>query len=169
MVNWGQKNLDIFYVNKENPDRGAFDSYQNFHLETAGRQTRPQASWDVMFETVAHGQGELIMANLEGNGLVAGCLCIDGSTTTRYVSGVFERSLFQHPIGHFPMFESILRAKQRRQLYFDLGEIEDRPELSEKERNIARFKKGFTSRVEIRRSWVMTQMHHETTAPDTST
>ena len=155
MVNWGRKNLDVSYINAENPDRPAFDAYQRFHLEVAGRQTRPQGSWDVMFDTIAAGDGELIMANMKDHGLVAGCLSIDGSTTTRYVSGVFERSLFKHPIGHFPIFDSIIRAKTRGQTFYDLGEIEERPAQTEKERNIARFKKGFTSRVETRRTWTL--------------
>ena len=43
-----------------NPDRALFQRYQDFHLAVAGRSTRPQESWDIMYDWIVDGHGEIV-------------------------------------------------------------------------------------------------------------
>ena len=52
LINWGRRNLSISYVNKDTPDRALFDQYRAFHAEVAGRVTRSEASWAVMYDWI---------------------------------------------------------------------------------------------------------------------
>lgn len=93
LINWGRRHLSISYVNKDAPNRALFDQYRAFHAEVAGRVTRTEASWAVMYEWITGGGGELVMAFVEGRP-VAGSMFIDGSEirSTR-VAFMIERSL----------------------------------------------------------------------------
>jgi hypothetical protein len=150
--NWGQKSLDVAYCNRENPDRGLLSSYRQLHAQVAGRTTRVERSWDAMFETIAQGEGELALARLEDT-LVAGLITVDGTTTSYYASAAYVREEFEHPLSHWPVMDAILRAKRRGVRWFDVGEVPFPGEVTPKEEAIGHFKKGFTSRLELRLRW----------------
>jgi hypothetical protein len=152
MINRGQRELSMEYCNAEHPDHDVFSSYQEFHKHVAGRVTRPPSSWDVMFSALSQGAGELSVARLDGK-VVAGTMVIDGHVTCSYASGAYERESFDRPLAHWPMMNAILRARARSLRYFDVGEVLLPPDRSEKERSIAFFKRGFTSRIESRLVW----------------
>jgi len=78
--------------------------------------------------------------------LVAGSLVVDGDCTALYFSAVYDRDRFDKPMGHWPLFDAMVRAKARGRRYFDLGEFFAQGTAAEKEYNIGFFKKGFTSR-----------------------
>lgn len=151
-INWGRQNLDISIVNSGNPDRAAFDAFQAFHADVAGRQTRPEESWNEMFKNLSAGRAELILARL-ARGLCAGTFTNYGKHMATYATGVYDRSLFEKPISHWPMFLAIQRAKALGCRYYDIGEVFLNEKADPKERNIAFFKKGFTSRVEVHEIW----------------
>jgi hypothetical protein len=152
LVNWGERSLVVEYCNSENPDRALFTSYEGLHERVAGRRTRGQESWDVMFDCVAHGQGELALASLEGE-LVSGMLVFDGTTISNYGSAAYVRERFEHPLAHWPLMNAILRSKARGRSWFDVGELAHRDDVSEKEASIVFFKQGFTERIEARLAW----------------
>ncbi len=152
LLNWGRRSLELRYCNAENPDRTLCEAYQHLHARVAGRVTRSQGSWDVMFETVRRGCGELVTAHLDGE-LVGGLLVLDGSRSCYYTSGASLRERFDLPLAHWPLMDAILRAKQRGMRWFDIGEVLFAGEATDKEVSIAHFKKAFTSRVEVRAEW----------------
>jgi len=82
-------------------------------------------------------------------------LTIDAGSTTYYTSGVYEREMFDKPLGHFPVFDAILRAGERGTRVFDLGEIFPAGAAEEKEVQIGFFKKGFTSTFQLRTHWLV--------------
>ena len=152
-INWGRRNLGLSYVNADNPDLAMFRAYQDFHKRIAGRVTRPQASWDIMFETIAGGGGELSLGHDDSGSFVSGTLVIDGDKVPQYASAVYDRARFEKPLGHWPVFDAILRAKKRGMSYFDLGEIPAAGTASDKELSIAMFKRGFVDSLEFRLVW----------------
>ena len=154
LVNWGERSLTMEYCNAERPERGLFTAYERLHEQVAGRRTRPQESWDVMFEFVAGGCGELALASLEGE-LVSGMLVFDGATVAHYGSAAYVRERFEHPLAHWPLFNAILRAKARGLSWFDVGHIPHASDVSEKEASIGFFKLGFTNRMEARTVWAL--------------
>lgn len=154
LINWGKREFSLHYVNKENPDLELFGQYREFHKRIAGRVTRPEKSWDAQFELLAKGIGELSVA-YHGEDLVAGMLVFDSKTTTYYSSAVYDRASFEKPLGHWPLYNSMLRSKARGLQKFDLGEIPIHASASEKEIAIGYFKKGFTQRIEYRLNWTI--------------
>jgi hypothetical protein len=146
LINWGRTNLKIEYVNNSNPDRKLFDRYQSFHHDIAGRSTRPQKSWDVMFEWLARGDGELVMGFMNDGSLVAGTMIVDGTEVSNYASGVYDRAKFDKPLAHWPLWLAIARSGERGKSQFDLGDIPI-ADVSQKEVDIGYFKRGFASRI----------------------
>jgi hypothetical protein len=153
MINWGRENIRITVVDRANPDAQAFAAYRAFHLSVAGRTTRPEASWDEMYSQIASGGGELQLGHLADGRLVAGLMGVDGTDVAAYASGVFDRSMFHHPLAHWPMWNAILRARHRRMTVFDLGETPPPGAGSAKEQGIAQFKRGFATRLVPVLSW----------------
>lgn len=153
LINWGKRNIILIYVNADNPDSALFAEYQHFHHHVAGRITRSQESWDIMFDAIANGGGELSLGRDDGGNLVSATLVIDGETVSQYASAVYDRDRFDKPIGHWPVFDAILRAKSRGQRFFDLGEVPATGTASDKEVSIGVFKRGFTDRLDCRLVW----------------
>ena len=153
LVNWGRRNITLTYVNAGNPDLSLFRTFQEFHRCVAGRVTRPQESWDIMFETVASGSGELSLGHDADGNLISATLVIDGESVSQYSSAVYDRERFDKPIGHWPVFNAVLRAKARGRSSFLLGEIPTMGTASDKEVSIGKFKRGFTGRLDYRLVW----------------
>ncbi len=143
LVNWGRRAITLRYVNGASPDRDAFAHYQRFHRRVAGRVTRPQESWDAMFDVIASGGGELALGHLEDGTLVSATLVVDGSSVSYYASGVYDRERFDKPMAHWPLWNAIERAAARGLALFDLGEVPLPGAATEKEIAIGYFKRGF--------------------------
>jgi hypothetical protein len=142
-VRWGNGNLVLSFVDGADPDAGKFDAYRLFHAEIAGRTTRSATSWDVMYRAIAAGRGDLVLGHLHGK-LVSGTLVLDGLDTAYYASGVYDRTQFDKPLGHAPLFAAMVRAKRRGLRMFDVGEVPfPGSGASEKEIAIGHFKRGF--------------------------
>lgn len=153
LINWGRANLTLAHVNAHNPDRAAFDAFQNFHLAVAGRSTRPQASWEAMYDCLATGGGELTLAYLAGGELVAGNLVVDGASASYYASGVYDRERFDKPMAHWPLWHALQRSRERGMTVFDLGELPQAGMASAKEVDIGYFKRGFATCIAVALEW----------------
>ena len=165
LINWGKRSISLTYVNRDNPDFNMFNLYQELHQRIAGRITRPQTSWDIMFETIAGGGGELSLGRDASDGLISATLVIDGGDVSQYSSGVYDRKHFDKPIGHWPLYDAILRARSRGMSLFELGEVPAAGTASDKEVSIGHFKRGFAGRLDFQLAWetpfVMTGSAHE--------
>jgi hypothetical protein len=153
-VNWGKKSLRIDFLNKQNPEPSLFKHYRDFHLAIAGRITRPEASWVAMYDWIIRGRGEIIFGYL-GERLVSAAMTVDGDTVAYYASAVYDRSLFDMPLAHWPLWLSILRAKERGMLFYEIGDIPKQGEASPKEVNIGFFKRGFASEIQEWSLWTI--------------
>jgi hypothetical protein len=153
LLNWGQRNMAIEIIDQAHPDRTLFRRYQDFHQAIAGRSTRPQESWDAMFDWIASGHGELILASLDGE-LVAGTMVVDGASIAFYASGVYDRERFDKPLAHWPLWLSMLHAGARGMTIFDIGDLPLEGTASPKEVNIGYFKRGFATRKEPWTVWM---------------
>jgi hypothetical protein len=155
LVNWGRQQIRPVYINAENPDREHYDRYPAFHEKVAGAAHYNEAYWNTYWDEIVAGRGELSLGFLDDGRLVTGTLVVDAGTNAYYASGVYERELFDKPLGHFPVFDAIMRAGARGLVRFDLGEIYPDGAASEKEVQIGFFKKGFTSSFVLRTVWVL--------------
>jgi len=155
LVNWGRRQMEMQYVNADNADRELFDQYPEFHARIAGGARYGAPYWDVYWNEITNGRGELGLGFLEDGRLVTGTLVVDAAAASYYASGVYERELFDKPLGHFPVFDAMLRAGARGTATFDLGEIFPAGAADEKEVQIGFFKKGFTSTFRLRTHWLV--------------
>lgn len=137
--------LDFFA--QENISQEAFNIYKNLHLTAAGRKTRPDESWDLMFEFIKDGFSVLVLERVNGE-YVAGALVFTYKNAAYYGSGAthpdFERV---KGIGHLLQWEIIRYLKKRGYRYYETGwnfyPVLSQEVVSDKELNIAFFKSGF--------------------------
>lgn len=152
LINWGKKNLKIKIIDKINPSREEFLNFKNFHHKISGRKTRSDASWDIQYEMVSQGIGELILAYYQGN-LVAGSLFMDQNDISIYFTGVYERSLFNFGVSHYLLYYGICRSYKRGTTKsFSLGIFETDIQ-DPKWYNIQFFKKGFCQNLQPTIFW----------------
>jgi hypothetical protein len=159
LINWGRRNLSISYVNKDAPDRVLFEKYRAFHAEVAGRITRAEGSWVVMYDWIVRGGGELVMAFL-GERLVASSMFIDGTEISIYASGVYDRTQFDKPLAHYPVWLGIERAQMRGMKWVDLGEVPPHGTVPDKEYQIGYFKRGFATNIKDTLVWRLASPSH---------
>jgi Acetyltransferase (GNAT) domain len=138
LINWGKRNLVV--------GTGSIDLIRAFHAKIAGRETRPQSSWNVQEEWIADSGGEALVGFL-GPDLVSAAIFIDGDDASIYWTGVYDRERFEHPLAHYLMWLGIERAKERGMTKLILGEIPERGTVPDKEYQIGYFKRGFATNV----------------------
>ncbi len=150
-VNWGQRALVIEHVDAGSLAPWHFERYRALHAQVAGRVTRSKGSWDVMEQWVREGRGELILAELDGK-LAAGSLFIDGTSTSIYMTGVYDREL-DKPLAHYLLWHGIERAAARGMKRLELGDIHLKADVDDKLFAIGYFKRGFATHIEQWTDW----------------
>jgi len=153
LINQGEREIDFQTINQDNPDKEKFDNFREFHKKIAGRTTRPIESWNAQFEMIKSGCAELIIGTMDPHGMVSSSFCIDHGDTTHYGVAVYDRSLFDKPLGHSNVYKSIVSAKERGQKTFNMGVIFQKQDVSDKEYNIGMFKKGFCDKLSHLIEW----------------
>jgi hypothetical protein len=153
LVNWGRKQLVMTYINRDNPDRAGFDAFPAFHSRVAGAGARAADYWAVIWDDIAQGRAELSLGRLADGSLVAGTLTAFAGDCAYYASGVYDRDRFEKPLGHWPVFDAMVRAGARGLSRYDLGEVYPRGTASDKEVQIGFFKKGFTDQIVLWIEW----------------
>lgn len=155
LVNWGLRTFRYQYVTGADFDAAAFESFRDFHIRISGRETRSRESWGIQADMIKAGRAELLLSHLEGHGLVGGSLFLDTGATTAYGVGVYERSLFEKPLSHAPLFTGILRAKARGQRRFVIGDVPAAGSSDDKAFAIGQFKSGLTENLLAAIEWMV--------------
>ena len=153
LINWGLKTLSLQNVTAEAFDADAFESFRQFHIRTAGRETRSLKSWNLQAEMIKANRAELLLSYLHDDQLVGASLFLDTGETTTYGVGVYERGLFEKPLSHAPVFMAMLRAKERGQRRFVIGDVPPARSVDDKEFSIGWFKSGFTANLMVGLDW----------------
>ena len=145
LVNWGKKNLELIFIDYNNSDRSLFNEFKKLHFDASGRKTRSDKSWEIQFQAIECNEAFLVLSKYE-NKLVGGTYVLLGLKNAYYGVGAYDRDLMKQniPIGHFPLFSSIIYAKKLKKTSFDLGYIYS-DSIDEKEKNIFNFKNGFSN------------------------
>ena len=154
LINWGERNITLHSVTGDAPDRDKFDLFPAFHAKISGRP-RGADYWEVYWREILAGKAELLLGWLEDGTLVSGSIVVGAGQTAYYASGVYARDQFDKPLGHWPLWQAMVRAQAQGYAWFDAGEIADHWHCSDKEANIAFFKRGFSSRRYLRMQWVL--------------
>jgi Acetyltransferase (GNAT) domain len=155
-VKWGRANLALTIMNRHNPDKALLENFRQLHCDVSGRATRSDKSWLATEHMIRDGAAFLVLSHLEGQ-LVGGTLVMHAGGVAYYASGAYRRELFDKPIGHWPVLAAVFAAKSDGLKRFDVGDVTPRAEDSEKDRNIIRFKRGFTDEVTSGLVWTFEQ------------
>ena len=139
--------LEVKVYDQKNISRRIFDVYKNIHFQAAGRKTRPDKTWDIMFEWIQKGESILSVTTKEGD-------CI----STQFVNTYNKKAYYQsgatkleyereRGIGHLAQWEIIKYLESNNITHYELGwnwypnisqEVSDSKMLG-----ISRFKAGF--------------------------
>lgn len=121
-----------------------FEAFKRLHIQVAGRQTRSDASWEEMRGAVTREDASLTVVNLDGE-ILGGTFCWISTSSASYGTGAYDRTKFSSiPVSHLPLFSAMAHAQQIGKKVFILGEAYA-PAGSQKEKNIAQFKRGFSA------------------------
>lgn len=126
-----------------------FDQYRRLHLLAAGRITRSPITFEMMQDWIQNGMAVLAVARRDGDCI--GCALIsiykDGAY---YSSGCEDPGCGDVPVGHAIQWEAMRWMKTHGIAHYEIGiqpnGIQPHSMFSEKELNIALFKRGFGGR-----------------------
>ena len=80
--------------------------------------------------------------------------------TYKHASGVYDRTLFDKPLAHYPVWLGIERAQLRGMKTLELGVVYDKGTVSDKEYQIGYFKRGFATHIENYTVWRWSTPRH---------
>ncbi len=150
LVNSCIKRIEYLYVDKRNPDNGAFNEFREFHAKTAGKLTRSLRSWELQRELISNGDAFLINGYYQ-NKLVSSSYFL-GTKEIYYGVAVYDREMMSQNIslGHGSIYKAIEYLKDLGAKSLNLGYWETDTELTEKEQHIQNFKRGFTISLNVK-------------------
>lgn len=144
LINFGLKNWNfrVFYKSSD------FDitEFKNFHFIVSGKKTRSDLTWLIQCKNIKNGNAALICSyDISGN-IVGGAYFDLTKDEANYSVGVYDRKLFDLPIGHSIQMFALSFLKSIGVKNYRIGIIyksSDLPIPSEKELAISVFKAGF--------------------------
>jgi len=146
LISSGQKLWQVNVLSDENQD--VWREFQDLHVHVAGKQTRCQDSWDLQYKAITQGEAFLIYLNNDKGNMVGGGFFHITRDEAVYAVGVYERSLFDKPLGHVVQYRAIEEMKSRGIRWYKLGLLcFSAEQVSDKELSIAYFKQGFSTHV----------------------
>jgi hypothetical protein len=149
-INWGDKNLSILTYDHSNVTPEIIEQFRQLHIAVAGKETRSSKSWDLQYKQIMENQAFLITGYLEDQ-LVTAALFLHSPQYCYYGVSVSIREMFDKPLSHAILWRSVLEAKRRGCRNYEMGDLVDLyPQgYSEKEKNIADFKRSFGGKAHV--------------------
>lgn len=125
-----------------------FAEYQQLHYTVSGRITRSNESWALQKDAIRNKQAFLVTLRDEADSLVGGGLFNVSRDEGVYAVGVYDRSLFDKPLGHAVQMAAIRHMKECGLKWYRIGTRfyhgEDQ-DPTDKEYSISYFKEGFAT------------------------
>ncbi len=151
LLNMGHKLWQTSIFDKV--DHEVFTEFRQLHYQVAGRATRSIETWDLQEQAINRGEAFLVILRNESGVLVGGGLFHISKTEGMYAVGVYDRNLFDKPLGHIVQMKAIEHMKTLGLRWHKLGERfypGDSTKPSEKELSISHFKEGFATHMFLR-------------------
>lgn len=146
LINLGER-LWCVKVHEDISDE-EFAEYQQLHYTVSGRITRSNESWTLQKEAIRNEQAFLVTLRDEADSLVGGGLFNISRDEGVYAVGVYDRSLFDKPLGHVVQMAAIRHMKDRGLKWYRVGTRfyhGDDQKPTDKEYSISYFKEGFAT------------------------
>lgn len=152
--------VDILYAEGE----VVFDEIRRLHQKVAGKITRSAKTWEVQARAFAQNEAFMITLRDSDGALVGGGMFHFTRDEMQYGIGVYERDLFDKPLGHVVQMRAIIEGIKLGLKWYRIGYRYypgDQRQPSAKEVSIAKFKEGFAThvvtelRVHNKSEWVL--------------
>jgi hypothetical protein len=158
IINRGLKTYEFKVYDKENFSKEIGNRHAELHHKTAGRITRPLATFDKMYSWVENDCG-LMFEQLFNNQVVQMIFVALGKGTAVGASAAEDPDIdVPVPLTHSMNYFIYQETKRRGVIYYDVGETAVRSNIhniySAKELKINYFKKGFGNRSYPLKRWV---------------
>jgi FemAB family protein len=131
-------------------DLRIWEEFRAFHAEVAGRVTRSLHSWELQHQALVADEGFLIILRDIDSRMIGAGYYMCSADEGVYAVGVYDRSLFDKPLGHVVQYLAIEELKRRGCKWYRIGRhsyLTDDPPPTEKELSISHFKAGFSTHV----------------------
>ena len=128
------------------------EEVRGFHLAVAGRQTRSAAVWQAQANSVNQGEGFAVLLRNDIGRLVGAGIFHCSHRTASYATGIYDRNLFDLPVGHLVQMLAIEEMKRRDLAWYQIGQRSYAGEAAHpnaKEQSIGFFKEGFASETRL--------------------
>lgn len=125
-----------------------FKEFRLLHLEVSGRVTRSLESWKSQLQQIKHDEAFLVTVRDDFNVLIGAGLFNYNKIMGIYSVAAYKRELFDKPIAHGVIMESIIFLKEKKCQWYEVGQRHygiDRIKPTEKELSISHFKEGFST------------------------
>jgi FemAB family protein len=123
-----------------------FEEFRLLHSKVSGRKTRSDKSWQLQYIHINSGKAYLVAAYDQNDALVGGLYLLINKFEVMTGVGVYNRELFDKPIGHIIRLEAMIYAQNKGIRYFNNGFLELNSKNS-KLFNISEFKRQFSNRL----------------------
>ncbi|MCK4782692.1 MAG: hypothetical protein KAV87_03000 [Desulfobacteraceae bacterium] len=147
LINSGKKTYDIIIMDSLCPDYSIHEAYRELHHKTAGRVTRPKATFDIMYKMVKE-DNALLIGLKHGNAFVGFSYFLHTNGRAFYGSASDDPDFDVHvPMEHTVLWSAVKYYKERNFSLLEIGFQQFGSQLFEipgpKEMNISFFKRGF--------------------------
>jgi len=132
----------------EDQNQAIWDEFRMLHLKVSGRETRSAETWMLQHEAISNREAFLIYLCDDYGKMVGGGFFSITCNEGVYGVGVYDRSLFDKPLGHVVQFRAIEEMKNRGLRWYKIGlrpYSAEFPVPTKKELSIGMFKQGFAS------------------------
>jgi|688.fasta_scaffold228906_2 FemAB family protein len=131
------------------PSEDTWKEFSSFHELVSGRVTRSLRSWEIQRQWVCDDLAFAIFLRDNENKLIGAGLFTHNQHQANYFTGVYDRTLFDQPLGHLVQWEAILELQRRGVKKYRIGERSYSglvPTPTEKDLTISFFKEGFATK-----------------------
>lgn len=147
LINRADKNYVYETISAQNYDFDRCDDYRKLHFKASGRQTRSLESFYLMYKMIEDNQAFLSIVRGKDGSIAAAQLFYYSKDYSLYASSAINPDLpADSGVGHLALWQGIIEANRMGLRFLDMGQLRISSNVSEKEKNIALFKKGFGGR-----------------------
>jgi FemAB family protein len=148
LISSGSKNWETFVMDSCNIDTSIWNKFKILHKNVSGRSTRSDETWNMQYNAIKHGDSFIVYIADSSEKMVGGALFDISKDECNYSVGVYDRELFDQPLGHMIQYRAIEEMKIKDISWYRLGTRlykEESGFIDKKRVNISSFMQGFST------------------------
>lgn len=144
LINRAERSYKSICINKDNFNVELCEEYRRLHALAAGRATRCSETFFEMYEIIKNGKAFLILIKDKEEKTAGAYYFLIQGIYAFYGSAATDPGMPpQSGVGHMGLWKGISIARELGCRFMDLGQLLVRKTITEKEKNIDLFKRGF--------------------------